>query len=581
MKIDSEPRNFRELFPIDGPTKYVVPDYQRNYAWKEEQIEALYSDMRAEDDGYYVGNLLISEEDGFENIIDGQQRLTTLNLMLLALFARMEEESKQEGISEDVKEKLIQDKGDIKRRLLVDEDTFEPRLKLLKKDQEIWEKLVKILDGKTELPSSYGRFAFFKRFNYIRETLLGDLNGLALHSFYDKKFMPLTLLKISVPDLNDAYQVFASLNSKGLPLTPLDLLKNMYLATAGSSPEKWMELTEVFTDGDNADKQKMTRFVLNSYDAFEQKSASSLTKGKIVKSYQKLFNEHGSKYIDDLIQRAKVYRTIDSDDYDYTYSLSGLAKLNATTTYPFLLNMLVNKDEYELSDEQVQKMIAMIINLFIRRNFVLKPKSSNLRSYFNGWRKEIEEEGYRGDELMAFLEKKIRKVAPADDEFIRALKDGVYDVNKQTTRFILIMLERQNDHTYFNRANPDNLDDFEGNKLRWTIEHILPQGNLPQKWVDDIADGDPEKAKDLQEKNVHRLGNLTLTPYNSGLGQRTFEEKVNYKDDQSEVGFNLPIFLNESIDKNADKFDIESINRREKILEEKLMDMISFTNNYS
>ncbi|WP_274458510.1 HNH endonuclease family protein [Fructobacillus sp. CRL 2054] len=243
--------------------------------------------------------------------------------------------------------------------------------------------------------------------------------------------------------------------------------------------------------------------------------------------------------------------------------------------------MLVNREKYELSEEHIQNMIAMIINLFIRRNFVLIPKSSNLRSYFNGWRKEIEEENLKGDELLAFLERKINKVAPADEEFIRALKNGIYDVNKQTTRFILIMLQRQNDSKFFNRANRDTLDDYEGKKLLWTIEHILPQGNLPQAWVDDIADGNADLAKELQEKNVHRLGNLTLTPYNSGLGQRTFKEKVNYQDGESPVGFNLPIYLNDSIDTNADKFDVESIDEREQILQQKLMDMVQLTHNYS
>ncbi|CAK1235027.1 DNAse/DNA nickase specific for phosphorothioated or glycosylated phage DNA [Fructobacillus fructosus] len=581
MKIDSEPRQFRELFPIDGPIKYVVPDYQRNYSWKEEQIEALFNDMINEDDGYYVGNLLISEEDGFENIIDGQQRLTTLNLMLLALFSRMNKETREQEISRDVQFKLIQDLADIKRRVLVDEENFSPRLELLKKDQEIWSKLVKILDGETNLPNNYGRFAFFKRFVYIADTLLGDLSGQELHDFYEKKFMSLTLLKISVPDLNDAYQVFASLNSKGLPLTPLDLLKNMYLSEIGSTPDKWMELTEVFTDGDNSDKQKMTRFVLNNYDAFEQKSASSLTKGKIVKSYQKLFDKYKSGYIDKLIERAKIYKKIDSDSNEYKYSLSGLAKLNATTTYPFLLNMLVNQEKYELTKENIDDMIKMIINFFIRRNFVLTPKSSNLRSFFNGWRKEIENKEYRGNQVMAFLERKIEKVTPTDDEFIHALNKGIYDQNKQTTRFILIMLQRTFDKKFFNKATPDSLDDFEGKKLRWTIEHILPQGNLPQNWINDIADGNALEASDLQEKHVHRLGNLTLTPYNSGLGQRSFQEKVNYKDGESEVGFNLNIFLNQSIDKGSSKFDIESIEERDQILRNKLMYMIAPEHKYS
>ena len=89
MKITPETKTLAAIFQTNSSVHYVIPVYQRNYSWKDEQIETLFDDIKNEDIGYYVGNLLINTDASSNNIIDGQQRLTTLSLMLLAIHENL------------------------------------------------------------------------------------------------------------------------------------------------------------------------------------------------------------------------------------------------------------------------------------------------------------------------------------------------------------------------------------------------------------------------------------------------------------------------------------------------------------
>lgn len=562
MKITPETKSLAAIFQATSDNKYVIPIYQRNYSWKDEQIETLFDDIRNEDRGYYAGNLLINTDNGTNNVIDGQQRLTTMSIMLLAIYEKLT--NKANGSSIDLMNPLVDEvaeaRVDIKRQLLVDKQV---RLKLLDKDQKVWENLVKILSN--EQPGGWGQYFLFKRYKYVRDELLNEENFpdvVDLLDFY-KKLINTELLQISVPDISDAYQVFASLNSKGMPLTPIDLLKNVYLSKNGE-PAKWNALKAQFTVNDEENVAKLTSFILNNYDAFESDSTSSLTKGKIVKAYGKLFQEKGSEYIDVLNNRAKIYVTIANDDNNYDWTLSGLAKLDATTSYPFLLNLLTKKSEYELTDIHVNKIVEDLIKLYVLRNIALSPKASNLRSIMNGLKKSINDNSWKSDELVEKIHEKILSVQPKWEAIELALKDGIYDKNKKTARFILISIEREYGN-FFNKSKPDTLDEFtSGGKLRWSIEHIIPQGEgLNDDWKDILSPEDRDRATEIQSQNVHKLGNLTLTPYNSEMGNKTFNEKKNLKANDELVGLSLGLYLNESIDTSKEYFDISDLEHRQ------------------
>lgn len=570
MKITPETKTLAAIFQTNSSVHYVIPVYQRNYSWKDEQIETLFDDIKNEDIGYYVGNLLINTDASSNNIIDGQQRLTTLSLMLLAIHENLTSFYQKMNPTDPDFEKVSEARLDIKRQIL-DGDVV--RLRLLDKDQTVWENLVKVLQG--ENPGKWGNYFLSKRYKYIRNELLkGTLfpTPLELLTFY-KKLVNIELLQISVPNISDAYQVFASLNSKGMPLTPLDLLKNVYLSKNGDS-NKWNKLKEGFKKNDEEDAAKLTSFILNNYDAFETDSTSSLTKGKIVKSYDKIFKSKGADYIDVLIKRAKVYLKIANTDNAYRWDLSGLAKLDATTCYPLVLNLLCNQVNYDLSDAQFNDILADLIKLYVQRNIALTPKASNLRSSLNGLRKVIVENGWKSNELVNKIHEKIKTLQPRWDSVHLALQDGIYDKNKKTTRFILISLER-NYGTFFNKSNPDSLDDYDSNgNLRWSIEHIIPQGiHLLDTWKDTLSPDDRDLATEIQAQYVHRLGNLTLTPYNSEMGNKSFVEKKEFKVSDSLVGLSLKIYLNDSIDKSKNTFGINELKLRQAALEEKMKEV--------
>lgn len=570
MKITPETKTLAAIFQTNSSVHYVIPVYQRNYSWKDEQIETLFDDIKNEDIGYYVGNLLINTDASSNNVIDGQQRLTTLSLMLLAIHENLTSFYQKMNQTDPDFEKVSEARLDIKRQIL-DGDVV--RLRLLDKDQTVWENLVKVLQG--ENPGKWGNYFLSKRYKYIRNELLkGPLFSTPseLLTFY-KKLVNIELLQISVPNISDAYQVFASLNSKGMPLTPLDLLKNVYLSKTGDS-NKWNKLKEGFKKNDEEDAAKLTSFILNNYDAFETDSTSSLTKGKIVKSYDKIFKSKGADYIDVLIKRAKVYLKIANTDNAYRWDLSGLAKLDATTCYPLVLNLLCNQVNYDLSDAQFNDILVDLIKLYVQRNIALTPKASNLRSSLNGLRKVIVENGWKSNELVNKIHEKIKTLQPRWDSVHLALQDGIYDKNKKTTRFILISLER-NYGTFFNKSNPDSLDDYDSSgNLRWSIEHIIPQGiHLLDTWKDTLSPDDRDLATKIQAQYVHRLGNLTLTPYNSEMGNKSFVEKKEFKVSDSLVGLSLKIYLNDSIDKSKNTFGINELKLRQAALEEKMKEV--------
>ena len=315
MQISSESRNVLELFPISGNICYRIPPYQRGYSWRDEQIEQLFDDIRNEGSGYYAGNILLTGDTDSLSVIDGQQRLTTISLMLLAIGEKL--------ISFSTIEAAIVLKGDIKRQLF--NSNNEPRIQLLDQDQKIYVDLLGSLFDKHR--KKWGNRSFYKRYRFIRGLLDECFDSFSsLNEFY-QKLMETNLLRITVPDLGDAFNVFSSLNSKGLPLTLIDLLKGEFLSAAQKIGEQtnqtlteWDSLSQVLSsDGEDTNTSVVTQFLLNNWDAFESDSSSSTTKTKALSQYQRLLKKKysgGENYLQTLIRRAEVFaRIIQLQDY--------------------------------------------------------------------------------------------------------------------------------------------------------------------------------------------------------------------------------------------------------------------------
>lgn len=187
----------------------------------------------------------------------------------------------------------------------------------------------------------------------------------------------------------------------------------------------------------------------------------------------------------------------------------------------------------------------------------------------------IHNNNLKSDDIIHFIRNEVKRIMSKDEQLASALESGIYDRNKKTTRFILITLERKKGN-FFNKATRDSLDKYTNSKgtLIWSIEHILPQGvNLSDHWKDEISPDDREKAVELRDEFVHKLGNLTLTPYNSELGNKKFTEKLNFMDNGELVGLNLGLYLNNSIDKESKIWDTDKINERNRKLTKDIIDI--------
>lgn len=312
MNIDSHPRKVSELFPVDGDDGFFIPDYQRSYSWRNEQIRNLFDDIKKEDKGYYIGNLLVTpheRESDMLDIIDGQQRLITVSLLLLAIWDRLESLSKSNDggelnnasitlSTEDLK-KIGQITADISRRLLTNKGKFVPRITPLDSDQFFYYGFLRRLVG--EHPKITKNRSFAKRYAFI-QSLFCDTDDFptvdSLNEYY-QKLISIVILQISVTSLGDAFAVFSSLNSKGLPLSLVDLLKGQFIGggdRAGIDKnrtlQEWESLVGIFSQqDDDFDANVTTQFLLNNYDAFHDTGKSSITKGRALQCYDKILHD--------------------------------------------------------------------------------------------------------------------------------------------------------------------------------------------------------------------------------------------------------------------------------------------------
>lgn len=175
---------------------------------------------------------------------------------------------------------------------------------------------------------------------------------------------------------------------------------------------------------------------------------------------------------------------------------------------------------------------------------------------------------------MNHIQQALTLESASDEKFRESLQGAVYEDNKAVCRFVLCALEE----SQMTRETRVDLWERKGKQFIWTIEHIFPQGeNIPKFWVDMIADGDAAQAEIYRQKYVHCLGNLTISGYNSALGNKSFAEKQNRVDSHNrKVGYNNGLFLNESL-ATEDSWTVDKIAERTELLVDLVMDKFPLT----
>jgi hypothetical protein len=401
------------------------------------------------------------------------------------------------------------------------------------------------------------------------------------------------VVKIEVSSHADAYVLFESLNNRGTPLTAIDLMKNLIMAKAEGAGlstddcfEQWRRLLDDLSDN----YQTQERFFRQYYNAFrnilnvpfvkdeDKRTKYPLgvvaTKSNMLSIYEKIIKRDLSGFLDEITRCGAIYSKIvfpQKSDIDNPYStnLLDLQHIQGAPSYMLLLYLLRYKVELELNDKTINNIVAFLSKFFVHRNVTDFPNTRDLARLFMDIISIIEENDLKGDSIYEKTIEILKQNCLDDSAFEERLRGNLYKENVDATRYLLCSLA---EHNMTDESNNTLWDRYGSGNYIWTIEHIFPEGeNVPQEWVDMIADGDRSKAKEYLYEYTHKLGNLTMTGYNSALSNYSFEKKRDRTDKQGNyIGYKNHLSINADI-ANKEKWTIEDIRQRTDMLVNQLL----------
>ena len=535
---------------------FVIPVYQRNYDWKREQCKQLFDDIlqiKKEDyRTHFMWTVVAYNEDWYWKellIIDGQQRLTTLSLLLLAIYKVLEKwEIETEVIKEKIYDEFLTNKWS-------KDKTKKIRLKPVKDDREAFNSIFdwdKITDSNVTI-----NFEYF--YNRLKE------QEVSIDEFY-KAIEQLIVVEIMLKKWEDDPQlIFESLNSTWLDLTEADKVRNFILMKENTDTQErlyrdyWYKI------------EKNTNFNVSEFmrDYLTLKERRIPNKAKVYlvfKDYINKKNLNVEELLTELLRYSWFYSlVINSSDEDKEVAkvLKRINKLETLVAYPYLLDLYSKLKEWIITKSDLLE-ILHTIESFVFRRFVCEVPTNALNKIFMLLGKDIEShEWYADDYLNIFnyilLNKTSSQRFPTDIEFTESLL--IKDIYNTQSRNKLHLLERL-----------ENFDNRESD-IEWlidegilTIEHIMPQ-TLTHEWIKSLW----SNAKEIQEKYLHTLWNITLTWYNSKLSNKSFEDKKTM-----EKWFNdSPLYLNQFL-KTIDSWNETHIIERYELLKNKAIKVWSY-----
>ncbi|MBS3175575.1 DUF262 domain-containing protein [Candidatus Woesearchaeota archaeon] len=580
MIQSSKDTPIHELFSPELTIKFVIPKYQREYTWKKENWDDLFNDIMGENDseeGPFLGSIICVNKttevlNSELEIIDGQQRLTTLSLFYAAVHTRLLIEEKED---DDFRSELI----NLKYRLVQKKKPKETKLELSYQNNnfEDYKEILEesgILEVKEGRPKNLRNRRLYKAYSFF-------LVKLEPYSFTEvrrllDKINSSHIIKIEVNTSSDAFNLFESINNRGVPLSAIDLIKNSLLSHLEKNKSKTMddafEEWKIITDNLTEDPKIQERFLRHYYNAFKHNDnikvkikEGKATKSNLIYIYEQLIKKDAIQLLNDLKNKSQtISRCINPEDTDEFYKeFTDLLRISGTPSYIFLLYLLT---DFKHNKELLKETISFLSKYFVRRNLTDYPATRNLDNIFVGLIEDCEKnkKNLNYEIIKTFLTNPERYAN--DDIFREKLESNIYEINSEVTRYILCKIEEES----FTKESDIDLWKREKDKYIFTIEHILPEGErLPKEWINMIAKGDKDEAKKLQEQFVHKLGNLTLTAYNSNLSNLSFEKKRDRKDKKGKnIGYKNNLYLNGKIYplQSKNEWAIGDIEKRTKVL---------------
>ena len=532
---------------LQGPKQFFIPIFQRMYSWEKRHCQQLLEDVvrvgeNPNVSSHFLGSIVYMQpapqNEGVVRrllVIDGQQRLTTLSLLLSVLGTAIDEQGIDIGIDPKRLSNYylfnVEEEGELRYKQLLTKHDKETLICLL-------EKRALPANPSSLLRDNYG---FFQ----------GQLRDIDIKTVY-KGIQKLKIVDIVLDRTEDNPQlIFESLNSTGLSLSAADLIRNYVLMGQEESFQNrlyetfWFPMEESF--GDQYAK-RFDRFV-RDYLTFRTRQIPNIK--KVYEKFKVHVPTTGASveletHVKDLSRYAKHYvdfALLEEEDIELRACLKDIHELRVEVAYPFLLEVYEDytKDLIEKAD-LIQ--ILRLIESYVFRRAVCNWPTNRLNSIFATLMPKIDKNDYLKSLKKSFSEMRTYSHYPTDDEFkAELLLRDVY--NFKVPKYLLRKLENQE-----RPGEPINVDDF-------TIEHVMPQ-TLTKEWQQELG----ENYSQIHDRLLHTIGNLTLTGYNPKYQNLPFKEKR----DMPKIGFRTsPLYLNESLAREV-KWNAESIVARGKEL---------------
>lgn len=512
MKIESG----RMLNDYIEPNKkqYCIPVFQRDYAWTEEQCTKLFEDIvmaYKKDRPHFCGSFVYAPLGSKKHIdsyiiIDGQQRFTTLYILIKALADSADDDRDKDAL----------------QRYLYNEDKFDRygldeksklKLKPVKTDND---QLLLLMSGKIEQMDKSRRGIIYHNYMLFMQLIKSFLEESSANSvlMINDGIEKLICADIRLDTDDNAQEIFERINSTGIKLGLADLIRNYILMTDTDQErlyeEYWLTVQNLLPD------KLLDNFFI---DYLNMKSDGFVKESEAYKSFKQVYVEgkyDNEKMLQEILHYAKQYYVFcyGSSDFgaEVNKALAGLRKLKQTTVYLFLFRVF---DDYEngiINKNELARVLKMLLSYSIRR-LVCEIGSNTLRGLYKTlYGRVFEQKEHKNtyyDSLVSFfLQQTSKNTIPSDNEFVTALQEKNLYSKNALCKYLLCAIENQGKET----LDTENL----------SIEHIMPQNkNLSMSWQKMLG----ENWQSVHEKYLHTLGNLTLTGYNSELGDKPFEKK--------------------------------------------------------
>lgn len=509
-------------------TQFVIPIYQRNYDWTEEQCSQLLDDIlevgklsKEAAKVHFIGSIVYVCNDEYTTdeieefvVIDGQQRITTVTLLLIALY-HYEKKHNNTKLAETIYEYYLINKN-------AEDEAFKLKLKATENnEQELIKLIEKITINNTDYSNIKNNFNFFYK-------NINEYN----HSLIYEGFKRLLFVEIRLERGKDnAQKIFESLNSTGLDLSQADLIRNYILMDLEPSEQK--NLFQKFWSIIELNTRYLGESYLSDFirDFLTIKTGEISNKNKVYTRFKKEYDFKSKQELVSLLTELKKYSEIYKyfidpsvmSDKDIQRELQYIKYIEINVSYPFLLQVFDDFNK-ELITKQTIINVLMFVQTYACRRFVIDLPTNALSRVFMNLHKQINLNNYEQSLYKNILTRNGKARMPSDNEIKNYLADkDLYNAKSKMKLYILERLE--------NYENKEKVQIIGNSNI--TIEHIFPQ-NPDKQWHTQLSD---IEFNEFYDKFLHTIGNLTLSGNNGSLGNKIFSEKKNMNINDGEQGY--------------------------------------------